>query len=134
VAKYHVIFEQGVVRTADWLLPLQFGCPRFEHIRDSLGFKPDAPLEHVSVLWQGKLAHMFVDEIGLMTGRELNPKATRVYWNNTLSRHGRKSLLYNDLTADPAVNQIVDTAILEGLGLFEAVIVGPALLWEGDME
>jgi len=134
MTKFHVIDEQGHVQTADWTGPTEYGCPRFKHIKYELGFKPEAPLEHVSVLWLGKPAHMFVDEIGLLTGRELNPKATRIYWNNTLSRHGRKSLIYNDLTADPAVNQMVDTAVLEGLGLLEAVIVGPAFLWEGEME
>ena len=61
-------------------------------------------VERVKVLYEGKPTNMVVNEEGLLKGMELNSKATEIYHAATLAR---------------------------GLPRPEAVIVGPAMLFEG---
>jgi hypothetical protein len=78
--------------------------------------------EHVTVLYAGKRAHMFVDEVGKLKNLPLNPKASLLYLNVTNSRIGRRT--YDDVTVwEPPYD--VPQAFL---------IAGPALLWTGELE
>lgn len=108
---------------------LAFKCPRFEWMKERLGVQE---IEHVNVLWQGKHCHMFVDEMGWMR-REIPPinnKATRIYYNNNFRRSNRQSLIYKDF-ADNPVPQELHTVLVTLVG---HTIVGPVLLWTGEME
>lgn len=44
-------------------------------------------LEHVAVLHEGERRDMFVDDIGLLKALPLNPEATAIYRNNTLTNY-----------------------------------------------
>jgi len=46
-----------------------------------------AHFEHVSVLFEGEPRDMFVDEVGALTSRPINPLATVLYHQNTMWRH-----------------------------------------------
>jgi hypothetical protein len=54
----------------------EYACPKFELIRAAMGVNPDTMLEHLVVRYNGKPAHMFVDEDGLMHRWPVNPRAT----------------------------------------------------------
>lgn len=123
---YHVIKPDGTVVSTDYVGPLEYGTPAWATFRQLIGLTEDDLIEHVSVLWKGKKAHMFVDEEGRAHGLPRNNKATRIYYNYTVSRVGLPKQIYNDLSKDPLLD-----APIEDLG-FD--IVGPAILWEGDME
>lgn len=55
---------------------LLHGCPKFEIIRRDLGMEPDVTLEHLLLRFQGKTAHMFMDEDGLMKRLPVNDRAS----------------------------------------------------------
>jgi hypothetical protein len=105
--------------------------PPFEELRPILG---GGWIEHVNVLFGGRHCHMFVDDEGVLKRLPFNGRATRVYWNATLSRH-EPGLVYDDLNADwhiqfdidlhPNVQHFITTA---------SGIAGVAILWEGDFE
>lgn len=103
---------------------LKYQCPRFDRMRHILQVKE---IEHVNVWWQEAYCHMFVDEVGLLFGEQKeNPKATRIYYNNSFWRAGRRTLIYKDLNQlpyDPMAEVFIDNRIM-----------GPALLWTGGME
>lgn len=125
---YHIISPNGEVKTAEYEDVLEFSCIPFAQMLEMLGFSEGTPLEHVNVLWRGKRAHMFVDEEGLLRNPPLriNAKATRVYWNATWSDQAGKK--YYDLSAPPGnIDEL-------SFRLQLPPIVGPALLWEGDLE
>jgi hypothetical protein len=82
----------------------------------------DITIEHVTVIWKGLVAHMFVDEEGRMHHLLPNPKATRIYYNFVYKREGRLDLLYDDLS---------QPAKLTGLESPGFDIVGTAVLLEG---
>jgi len=44
-------------------------------------------LEHVAVLHEGERRDMFVDENGIEKGLPLNPEATAIYRNNTMTQY-----------------------------------------------
>jgi hypothetical protein len=123
---------KGPAETTEYEGPLEYKCVPFADLRKMLGMEGHDLIEHVSVLWQGKPHHMFVDEEGRLRGKPLNPIATRIYWNATLQRRGKADLIFDDLTA----NFLLKPAQLRTLPveLADAYIVGPAILWEGDME
>lgn len=130
---YHIISPNGEVKTAEYEDVLEFGCIPFAQMREMLGFPEGTLLEHVNVLWRGKRAHMFVDEEGLLRNPPLpfNQAATRVYWNATMQREGRTEMIYDSFFENPNyLGRLEDPCDREDL----APIVGPALLWEGDLE
>jgi hypothetical protein len=123
---YHVIKPDGTVTSEDYVGPLKYGTPAWSTFRQWIGLDEDDLIEHVSVLWKGKKAHMFVDEEGRMHNLLINKKATAIYYNYTLQRH--RFHTYNDLSKDPDPAELL--AVMEpGFD-----IVGTAILWEGDME
>lgn len=130
--KYHIIEPSGTVLTAVWKGKLEDGTIPRVLMQEMLGIRE---LEHVSVIWPGALAHMWVDELGLMHGREVNPKATRVYLNASFRRVGLHEFLYEDLAANPAfhmrhMEQYAKARIIVGS---TKMILGKALLWEGEL-
>lgn len=125
MALLHVINTDGTFQSEEYQGELTYGTPSWEHLKSLMKIAPGDLIEHVSVLWKGKRAHMFVDEEGIMHKLARNEKATRIYYNATFKRFGRA--LYNDLSIAP---KFKDRAY-EDPGF---QIVGPAVLWEGDME
>ena len=127
--KLFLIHVNGQVEeiTAERYGLLEYKCPKFSVMKELLK-QADAQfdlIEHVSVLWQGERCHMFVDEMGLYKPYQINYKATRIYYNNTVARR-RPDLVYKDLN-EPAQGSAVEL-------IYTARIVGPALLWTGGME
>lgn len=120
--------EDNTYESKEWTGELEYACPPFSEIRKLIGLEPDSMIEHVAVLWKGKRAHMFVDEIGAIRGLPRNERATRIYYNATISRRGLNRLVYvyDDLTKDPYQQILVEEPGFQ--------IVGTAALWEGDME
>lgn len=110
------IFEPGMVPTED-------GAPRFDWLREQIGCEW---IEHVTVWYGWRVAHMFVDENGHFAKRPFNKKASAVYGNLSLHNAGVDRLMYFDV-AKPAPPD----AQLQAVG---AIIVGPAVLWEGRWE
>jgi hypothetical protein len=112
---------------------LRYGCPDLKWMRERLDKEPDIKeidmIEHVNVLFQNKHCHMFVDEMGLLVAQPFNVRASRIYWNATLARSVNKDLVYNDLMQDATYDR---NHTLAQLNLHP--IMGPALLWTGDME
>jgi hypothetical protein len=123
----HVIKFNGVFDSAEYEGRLEYKCPPFKVIRDLIAGEPapELTVEHVSVLWQGKHCHMFVDEDGRAKGLPRNDKASRIYYNYTWEREHKTRFIYDNLHKPGLV--IGD----ESPG-FD--IVGTAVLWEGDME
>lgn len=67
-------------------------------------------LEHVSVLFQGERADMFVDEVGVNDGLPRNDLATDIYRANWISQHPANALRAN---FDPeSLPHIAGTAVL----------------------
>lgn len=122
---YHIIKPTGEVLSDTFTGELEYGTPAFSTLRQMVGVKENESLEHVSVLFRGKRAHMFVDEEGRLHRLPRNEKATRVYYNNTIARMGLAQYMYDDLSVDPVPGFVEDPG-------FD--IVGTAVLWEGDME
>jgi len=123
----HLLKVDGTVETEDYQGPLVYACPPWDWIKDRLGLRAHENLEHVSVLWQDRYCHMFVDEEGLMHGLKRNDRATRIYYNATVCRQQKgTNFVYSDLSVDPRQQTVDETPGF--------MIVGPALLWEGDME
>lgn len=125
---YHVIKPDGSVVSEDYVGKLEYGTPAWSMLRELVGLKENDLLEHVSVLWKGKAAHMFVDEEGRLHKKSHNPKASRIYYNSTMQATGHLRFIYDDLSKPPGnVEQL--SVIFDGYD-----IVGTAVLWEGDME
>lgn len=107
---------------------LSYGAPSFDFMRPRI--KCDV-IEHVSVRYQGKEAHLFCDEESLLKDDGLvpNDRATALTANAQLDRHPQgRVLAYHDVTKPPptiAANYWFNT---------RALIVGNAFLWTGDME
>lgn len=87
--------------------------------------------EHVSILLDGKHAHLFVDDNGRAMQLEPNVRASIMYANNSLKKIGRQPyslehLLSEEkkLASEEDVWFILDNSL---------IIVGPALLWTGDL-
>lgn len=133
--RYHLIEPSGTVTTAEWTGGLEYGCIPYDRIRELLSYKE---IDHVSVIWRGRPAHMFVDELGLMHELQVNPKATRIYMNATFRREGLHDFVYEDLERSPMFGDSTDFAKnLQARVLvysFRSMIVGRALLWEGGLE
>jgi len=91
--------------------------PSYAEMREHL--KCDC-IQDVSVLFQGREAHMFVDEDGLAKDLPINHRASRVYSNVLLHRHGRAT--YDDMNEEPSRAVVIshDRPI---------IIVGTAFLW-----
>lgn len=127
----HTILPDGTYRSEEWEGPLEYACPPFRALKGRLeeadSIHEGCDIEHVNVWWNGKLAHMFVDETGRYKPARRNDRATRIYYNMTMKREGRDQLLYEDLEQEPKNLPI-------GIEQPGYDIVGAALLWEGDME
>jgi len=95
--------------------------PSYEHRRTFLNC---TVMEHVAVLFQGREAHMFIDEDGLSKELPLNHRASRVYANVVLARHGQAT--YDDLTVAPSRGVVLTVER-------PLVIVGRAILWCGKL-
>lgn len=126
LTKLHVIYADGAVATY-FFKPgderLSFGVPGYEWLKASVFKDTSMDIEHVAVTYQGKDAHMFVDENGIAKGLPMNVKATGVYYNREQLRAGLET--YDDLTEDPVTPPTYDPRYR---------IVGLAALWLGDME
>lgn len=63
--------------------------PGYHRLRTVIEPHTGEPMEHVTVLYKGKRADMFVNEMGHLTEPPLplNPKATAIYRNNWLTQH-----------------------------------------------
>lgn len=82
-------------------------------------------VEHVTVLYQGKRAHLFVDDEGALKGATPNKRASALYANATRSRGGeRPELLYRDILKEPQPRDF----LRDEKGQI-AVISGTALFW-----
>ena len=81
----------------------------FDRMKQMLQLDHGDLVEHVTVHWNGRVAHMFVDEEGLVKGKRANLLASVIYWNNTLQRTMGVLDTYEDLSH----------------------IAGPAILYEG---
>jgi len=127
--KYHVIRVSGQVESSEWKGELEYGAPLYQDMKRILEFSDDSNLERVSVLWQGKLANMFVDERGIAFSRAINLKATRIYWNYSFSKYQRK-FIYSDLEKTP----VLTADELKQVDGFLSGIYGPAFLWEGKLK
>lgn len=130
--KYHVIPLSGNVTSGEWTLALEYKCIPFAGIRELIDLSPNEALEHVTVLWQGQRAHMFVMENGVARDQAINVKATRVYWNATMQRLGYSEGLYAEFDQPVRLTARPPRSVAEAIG--DAIIVGPALLWEGGMQ
>lgn len=122
----HVIRPDGTYTSEDYVGELTYGTPAWATLRELVGLKENELLEHVSVLWKGKQAHMLVDEEGRLHKKPYNEKATAIYYNCTFQRH--RFFTYNDL-AKPPPRSLITAIISPGFD-----IVGNAVLWEGGME
>ena len=70
---------------------LEYMNPDWQAIINYIG---TSDLEHVSVLYGNKRAHMFVDEIGsLKTERFINVIASGIYWTNTIFNKRQHELI-----------------------------------------
>lgn len=89
--------------------PLQFepviAIPSFEMMKRMLDFDKDTLIEHVNVLYNGKHAHMFVDEEGLLKGLHMNIFASTIYWQATINQHDKGEIILAALSpiAGPAL-------------------------------
>jgi hypothetical protein len=110
----HVIETDGAVTSVSFSTP-----PTFDDIRQWVSCET---LEHVSVLFKGREAHMYVDEDGLSKDLPLNHRASRIYANVLLSRIGRPT--YDDLTIEPSRGVVISQDR-------PLIIVGRAVLWCG---
>lgn len=82
---YHVLRVGKQLETASADLPEQPGYDKLRKLITPL--LDGANLEHVAVLHDGKRTDMFVDDTGALKGLPLNPEATAIYRNNTMSQH-----------------------------------------------
>lgn len=116
---------------------IAYKCPKFDWMKQFIFKKgEDGYVEHVSVYYNGKHCHMFVDENGRNTGATINWRATSIYHNGSRKAGGAKEdQLYGDVTK-PASPILGPTAGTFGIKMLQSgyYIVGPALLWTGDME
>jgi hypothetical protein len=126
----HTILSDGTYKSEEYTGPLEYACIPFRDLKARLAASDPVhagcDIEHVSVWWNGRVAHMFVDEAGRYKPTKRNDRATRIYYNMTLKHERRDNLIYTDLSADP-----------QPLTMFEEPgfdIMGTALLWEGGME
>ena len=110
----HIIETDGTVLTMSLTIP-----PTFDDIRQHVSCET---LEHVSVLFKGQEAHLYVDETGSWKDLPINHRASRIYANVWLRRCGRAT--YDDLTVAPSKG-IVFT------GERPLLICGRAVLWCG---
>ena len=128
----HTIYADGRVQSAHYTGPLQFDAPPSRHLAQIIG--GDCLIEHVNVLWQGRLCHMFVDDMGHRKSLPANPKATRIYWNATWQHMGKPEMMYSDLEASERLAvplEELESEVRSEL-LSAPTIVGIALLWEGS--
>jgi hypothetical protein len=100
-------------------IELTHACPKLILLEELLEV-PHLHIEHVTAMWQGKRAHMFVHDEGKLIGLPRNPKATAIYYNIAAMRTGKPA--YNDLSSEAPSLHAYD------------YIAGPAALWTGDME
>ena len=122
----HIIRPDGTFESQEYTGPLECACPPWDDLAKMIDCHH---AEHVNVLWKGKHAHMFVDDVGLAKELPFNARATRIYANATLDRsRALRHRIYSELADDPIVTRpfAVDD------GYFN--IVGTAVLWEGGFE
>jgi hypothetical protein len=112
--------------------------PSYDERKSMLGLKEGDCMEHVSVLFNGKLAHMYIDEEGKLKRANVdedgeirpearNGKASCVYANKYLYDNGMST--YDDLAKAPPHKEVHVRTIWGDMQ--ELVIVGRAILWTG---
>lgn len=82
----YVFYPNGATeRLMEYPIPAK---PQYDWFRKFLApYFPRGEFEHVSVLFRGKRADMFVDELGRLKGLEFNEYATEVYHAATLAKY-----------------------------------------------
>lgn len=130
---YHIIEPSGGVHSGIWTGQLDDACIPHSRICELLSIRE---VEHLTCIWQGRPAHMFVDEFGYMHDAAVNPKATRIYMNATLRRNGHLAFLYENLADSPLfkITDLQDSLKARILVRSAHIILGRALLWEGGYE
>lgn len=130
---YHILEPSGNVHSSVWTGTLEDGCIPQARIRELISIKV---LERVRVIWKGRPAFLFVDELGYLNQTELNAKATRIYMNARMRREGLHDYLYEDLAASPMfrVTDLQSSIKARILVHSSHIIMGRALLWEGSAE
>ncbi|MGE4043411.1 MAG: hypothetical protein AB7F35_01065 [Acetobacteraceae bacterium] len=82
---YHIfrVGQHAETGSVEW--PQQ---PEYHHIKElAMPLLGGAYPERVAVLFNGKPADMFVDEIGMLKGLPRNREATAIYRANRLTKH-----------------------------------------------
>ena len=104
--------------------------PTLDQLRNYIA--PVVPnFEHVSVLFQGHQADMFVDEKSQINGLESNEAATMVYWTNRIiHRLTEADPTLRGLTLDELCRRALDVAKDELRSSSAPAIAGPAVLFE----
>lgn len=130
---YHIIEPSGNVHSSVWTGELENACIPVSRVRELLSIQH---IEHVYVIWKGRPAHLFLDELGYLHELQVNPKATRIYMNATLRREGLHDYLYEDLAASPMFKVVDLQDSIRARILIHAakMVLGRALLWEGGYE
>jgi hypothetical protein len=103
---------------------LEYGAPTLDYMYKAIGCDT---IEHLSVLFEDKVHHLFFDENGLASDKKPNARASAIAGNRQLRGVRLNKLRYNDLTKEPPH----PLTTMQSTGL---LIVGDALLWTGDME
>lgn len=120
----HLINVDGSSTSKEYSGELEYLAPSFKEMYKILNC---STIEHVDVLFKGRPCHMFVDEDGRAHGLTRNELATRIYYNATFEREGKLALITDRL-------EVPEGRLRAGVETPGFDIVGPALLWEGDLE
>jgi hypothetical protein len=106
-----------------WMGQLTSGVPPLSDVAAILDCKW---VQHVPVMYGGKMAHMFLDEEGAMIGGILNWRAAAIVANRTVATTSyAKRAVYNDLTRIPPLPPEVYLRL-------DCGVIGKAVLWMGD--
>lgn len=104
---------------------LEYGSPTLDYMYKAIGCDT---IEHLSVLLDDKVHHLFFDENGLVDStKKPNARASAIAGNRHLRGVRMSKMRYNDLTQEPPH----PLTTMQSTGM---MIVGDALLWTGDME
>lgn len=93
--------------------------PSLKELQDAV----EGYIEHISLMWNGKPAHGYVNEDGKLRRLPNNTKATAVYHNIIQGHNDKQFQEYKDLNEDPT------DFIYWGADW----IVGNMVIWTGDV-
>jgi hypothetical protein len=104
---------------------LEYGSPKLKYMYGAIDC---STIEHLSVLFNGAVAHLFFDEEGLLNAAKLpNDRASAIAANRRLRGARLEKFRYNDMAVEPP-------SAFATLMATDVLIVGDALLWTGEME